>query len=259
MNMSAAPLEFVDSEPAVDGVLIQTVNLELLRTSYEAAEGFESNAVAANTKRAYASDWAAFFGWCERIGVLPLPASPALVKTYLADQAGTAAAPGLSPATLTRRVAAINAQHLRTGHQPPGTHPEVRRTLAGIRRVHARPARKMSPLLLDSLRGALSVIDTRSFPRGVIGVRDQALLLVGFAGGFRRSELADLRGSDVIAHHEDGLHIRLRTSKTDQDGDGQVKAFPFGRTPLTCPPCAVARWRRDDVWCLGIHGVLCVQ
>lgn len=219
-------------------------NVAALLTSYAAATEFEDRSIAENTKRAYASDWNAYAAWCTRVGVPSLPSSPVLLKTYLADQAGTVDAPRLSPATLGRRVAAINAVHTRRGYPKPGTHDEVQRTLAGIRRTHAAPPRRMAPLLLDGLRGALEAVDTRTFPAGAIGVRDQALLLIGFAGGFRRSELAELRGSDVMAHAEDGIHIRVRRSKTDQEGDGQIKGFPYGRSPVTCPPCAVARWRR---------------
>ncbi len=74
--------------------------------------------------------------------------------------------------------------------------------------------------------------------------RDAALLLMGFAGAHRRSELVALRVEDVTVHPADGLHIRLRSSKTDQEGAGTVRAVPFGRDPVTCPPCALIRWRR---------------
>ncbi|HEY7815964.1 MAG TPA: hypothetical protein VIC62_22155 [Nakamurella sp.] len=73
--------------------------------------------------------------------------------------------------------------------------------------------------------------------------RDTALLLMGFAGAFRRSELVGLAVADVTRHRTDGLHVRLRTSKTDQEATGRVVALPFGRDPATCPPCAWVRWR----------------
>jgi len=75
----------------------------------------------------------------------------------------------------------------------------------------------------------------------VIARRDAALLLVGFATAARRSELVGLAVGDVAAHRVDGLHLRLRTSKTDQEARGTVKAVPYGRDPVTCPPCAYTR------------------
>ncbi len=77
----------------------------------------------------------------------------------------------------------------------------------------------------------------------MIARRDAALLLVGFATAARRSELVGLRVGDVAVHRVDGLHLRLRTSKTDQEARGTVKAVPYGRDPGTCPPCAYTRWR----------------
>jgi integrase len=102
----------------------------------------------------------------------------------------------------------------------------------------------MAPLLLPDLKKVLAAIDTQSFPAGIIGHRDAAILVMGFAGAFRRSELASRRIGDVIVHSEDGLHIKLLTSKTDQEGRGSVKGLPYGANPLTCPPCAFLRWTR---------------
>src|SRR4051812_23429993 len=73
--------------------------------------------------------------------------------------------------------------------------------------------------------------------------RDMALLLMGFAGASRRSELVALTVADVELHRADGLHVRIRSSKTDQEARGQVKALRYGRDPATCPPCAFVRWR----------------
>jgi integrase len=83
-----------------------------------------------------------------------------------------------------------------------------------------------------------------SWPAGVAARRDMAVLLMGFAGAHRRGELVALTLSDVTLHRTDGLHVRLRSSKTDQEARGQVKALPFGRDPVTCPPCAYVRWRQ---------------
>ncbi len=91
----------------------------------------------------------------------------------------------------------------------------------------------------------ISIADTAgAWPSGVAARRDMALLLMGFAGAHRRSELVALTLADVTLHPTDGLHVRLRTSKTDQEARGTVKALPYGRDPVTCPPCAYVRWRQ---------------
>ena len=82
------------------------------------------------------------------------------------------------------------------------------------------------------------------WPAGMAAPRDAALLLMGFAGAHRRSELVGLRIADVTVHPVDGLHVRIQSSKTDQEGVGTVRALPYGRDPQTCPPCALVRWRR---------------
>ena len=91
----------------------------------------------------------------------------------------------------------------------------------------------------------ISIAETAAaWPAGVSARRDMALLLMGFAGAHRRSELTALTLADVTLHATDGLHVRLRRSKTDQEARGTVKALPYGRDPVTCPPCAYVRWRQ---------------
>ncbi len=82
------------------------------------------------------------------------------------------------------------------------------------------------------------------WPAAMAAHRDAALLLMGFTGAHRRSELVNLQMRDVSVHRTDGLHVRLRSSKTDQEGAGTVRALPYGKDPATCPPCALIRWRR---------------
>jgi integrase len=117
--------------------------------------------------------------------------------------------------------------------------------LSGVRRIRALPPVRRSPLLLDDLRVLMLHLSTRvtEWPAGVAARRDAALLLMGFAGAYRRSELVGLTVGDVTLHPADGLHVRLRSSKSDQEARGAVKALPYGRDPVTCPPCAYLRWR----------------
>jgi len=203
---------------------------------------------AANTKAAYRSDWARFTTWCTAGGHQPLPAHPLTVAAYLTEAAAEQTGPGrwlYAPATLTRWCSSINQFHTAAHCDPPGRDEIVRRALSGIRRLRTRPPARRAPLLLDDLRTLLTALtrEVAGWPGGVAARRDAALLLLGFATAARRSELAGLTIGDVTVHRVDGLHVRLRKSKTDQEGRGAVKAVPYGRDPATCPPCAYTRWR----------------
>jgi len=203
---------------------------------------------AANTKAAYRSDWARFTAWCTAGGHQPLPAHPLTVAAYLTEAAAEETGPGrwlYAPATLTRWCSSINQFHTAAHQDPPGRDEIVRRALSGIRRLRTRPPARRAPLLLDDLRTLLGSLEREvaGWPGGVAARRDATLLLLGFATAARRSELAALTVGDITAHRVDGLHIRLRKSKNDQEGRGAVKAVLYGRDPATCPPCAYTRWR----------------
>jgi integrase len=132
------------------------------------------------------------------------------------------------------------------GFPAPGRSEVVRRALSGVRRTRKTPPKRRSPLLLADVRLLLEAMRPTMgvWPTAMAAHRDAALLLMGFAGAHRRSELVNLRISDVTVHSADGLHIRVRSSKTDQEGQGVVRALPYGRDPRSCPPCALVRWRR---------------
>jgi integrase len=181
--------------------------------------------LAEATKRAYRGDVLAYLAAGGSI-----PATPAYVAGYLASLAET-----LCPASLQRRAVAIGKAHVAQGCADPTKDEHVRATLRGIRRLHGRPRRQAAPLLREDL---LTVVD--ALPDSLIGLRDRALLLVGFAGGFRRSELVGLDVEDV-AFVPDGLLVTLRRSKTDQEGTGRKIGLPFGRT-RACPVKALRAW-----------------
>lgn len=206
-----------------------------------------ASATAENTRRAHAADWRRFSAWCRTRGHPTLPAAPLTLALYLADAARTLHAdtgrPAYAAATLTRWVSSIGRAHAATGHPSPTVDPLVRATLSGIRRAHGvAPARKRA-LLLTDLKALLGHLPDYGWPAGITRRRDYLLLLLGWAGAFRRSELVGLDVGDLTAHLEDGLHIQLRRSKTDQAGTGQLKAIPYGSTPATCAPCALRAWR----------------
>lgn len=210
------------------------------------------NSQSQGTRRAYDSAWRRFSGWCAEHNCSPLPAHPAVVAAYLVEAADTWTPEGeraYSPATMTKWIAAIGDRHRRAGVEvPPTAHETVRATLAGIRREYAesgdRPRNPRAPLLTDDILAIVAAAraQTGGWAAAVAERRDTALLMMGFAGAFRRGELVGLLGADVALHPLDGVHIAVRRSKTDQEGRGRVHALPRSADPGRCPPCAFARW-----------------
>lgn len=210
-----------------------------------------ASARSAGTRRAYSSAWRRFESWCARAGHRSLPAHPATVAAYLVDAADMITTDGTrvyAPATLGKWVAAIADRHRSAGCDSPCGHEMVRATLAGIRRDYAaagdRPRNPRAPLVTADI--TVIVDHARRSADGwaseVLERRDSALLLMGYAGAFRRSELVALECRDVRRDRLDGTHVRIRRSKTDQEGSGAVKALPFTDYHRTCPVCAWLRW-----------------
>ena len=238
-GLAATALEVAGTEPT--GPVLSEQALADVLAAVDAS-------TSVNTKKAYRSDWTRFTTWTTERGFAPLPAPALVVAHYITEAAAAQTWVGrwrFTPATLTRWVSSINQFHTAAGLPPPGRSEVVRRALSGVRRIRAIPPVRRSPLLLDDLRTLMLQLSTRvtEWPDGVAARRDMALLLMGFAGAHRRSELVGLTLGDVTLHRTDGLHVRLRSSKTDQEAHGQVKALPYGRDPVTCPPCAYVRWR----------------
>ena len=183
------------------------------------------NSISDNTRRAYQSDLAHFEAWGGQ-----LPADPGIVASYLAAHSET-----LSVATLVRRLATISKAHEARCLPNPCRSEIVRATLRGIKRMRGIAQREAKPLLREDL---FRVLDAMG--EGVKDARDRALLLIGFAGGFRRSEMVGLDFADVERVRQ-GMVILLRHSKTDQEGAGRKVGLPFGRT-RHCPILAVEGW-----------------
>jgi len=186
---------------------------------------------APGTLRGYATDWRHFVAWTEGHGVAALPAAPATVALYV-----TALASTHKPATITRRMAAISVQHQRTGLPSPTTDPRVREILRGMRRTVGVAQRQAAPVTIGDLRRMIAHL-----PDTTAGRRDRSLLLVGFAGALRRSELVGIDVDD-LAEREQGLLVTVRRSKSDQEAAGRQVALPFGRDPHTCPVTALQSW-----------------
>lgn len=180
--------------------------------------------LADNTRRAYRSDLDQFLSWGGTI-----PASPEQVADYLAAHAEHHA-----PATLARRLVTIGKAHTARGLPSPTGAELVRATLRGIRRTHGSIQRQVSPAIKEDILAMVAGL------LGSKGVRDKALLLIGFAGAFRRSELVSLTVAD-IEQAKQGLIIQLRFSKTDQAGSGRKVAIPYARG-VVCPVTALQQW-----------------
>ena len=162
---------------------------------------------------------------------MALPASAETVACYVADLAKVA-----KPATIDFRLAAISATHRAAGHDSPTKEEAVRLVRRGVRRMLGTAQRQMRPVTVPDLRTMLQGLDTDP-----AGCRDRALLLLGFAGALRRSELVGLDVAD-ITEGVDGLTVHLRRSKTDQEGAGRTVGIPFGSNPVTCPVRALRAW-----------------
>jgi site-specific recombinase XerD len=177
----------------------------------EAARQYRQRARAANTTRAYASDWAQFEGWCWERSLEPLPASAEVVATYLAARARA----GNAPSTITRHLAAIGWQHRQAGMVAPQARDAkmvIADTLAGIRREQrARPTGKKAAIAAADLARMIA----KAEGEGPRAIRDRAVLALGLAAALRRSELVALQLAD-LALVDQGLTLRIRQSKTDQ-------------------------------------------
>jgi site-specific recombinase XerD len=185
---------------------------------------------AAATRRAYRSDFRIFEAWCRGHGVSALPASPEAVAAFLAHDVET----GSRPSTLGRRVAAIRYAHKLAGHPAPTDDERVKATMRGIRRSRGTAPRKKAPATAERI-----VSMALAAGNDMKGLRDRALLLIGFAGALRRSELVALNVED-LEETELGFRVSIRQSKTDQEGAGQTIAIVRGS--VACPVDALKAW-----------------
>lgn len=210
-----------------------TVPVASLQDAVEAATVYARASRSAATWRAYEADWKLFQAWCKAVKVDPLPATPHTVALFLASEAKL----GRAPATLSRRLAAIRLMHLGARHPSPHDAIEVEEVLRGIRRTWKRPPVQKAPAVDAEIMRMVDAVE----PQTLRGLRDRALLLLGFAGAFRRSELVALDAEHVTSRDE-GLSVLIAHSKTDQEGAGQVVAIPAVPGSPYCPVRAVLDW-----------------
>lgn len=204
-----------------------------LAPSLDRAASYAEQSRSANTKRAYALDWQHFTAWCEETRAPALPALPATVAAYAAHLADS----GYAVATIGRRLASISQAHQLAGYESsPCRSEQVRTVVKGIRRSKGTAQRQAQPATVPVLR---RLVDTCG--NDLMGIRDRALLLLGFAGALRRSELVALDLADLDFTIE-GLVLTIRRSKTDQEAAGRQIGIPYGADVSTCPVRSTRAW-----------------
>src|ERR1700722_6991585 len=202
------------------------------------ADELDQESIAKNTRKSYFSDFASWLYFCERHQVKPIPADPADVRRYLTQLGAVGGRKGarLKPRTAQRHLSAIAAAHRAAGLRFDTQHPILRRTMNGILRVYG--ARQQGA---RALRAAEIETICATFGSDLHSVRNKAIILLGFAGGFRRSEIVGLDVSDLVFEGS-ALRVTLRRSKTDQQGQGRTIVVIQGENSSTCAVTAVRDW-----------------
>ncbi len=229
-------------------ILIESNNspdrLAKLERLAQTAEQVSANRRSINTLRGYQADWEDFCSWCDEHGFQSLPTAPHTVKAYLADRAinpwvgvsGRLRKPTkkgpLKLPTLLHRLWGIKHAHKEFGFEFNAQHREIEAVLDSLKNMNVAKEVRKDPLLLDDIRGM-----TSNLPDSATGIRDKAILLVGFVGALRRSEIASLTDKDLKLV-EEGVELNLSQSKTG----ARDLVIPYGSNPLSCPVRALKKW-----------------
>ena len=190
---------------------------------------------SANTIRAYKSDFNNFVDFCKINNFKPLPADPKIVSFYITHLSSTS-----KVSTLKRRLASISVIHKLKGHYIDIKHPLIIENLMGIQRKKGVFQKSKNPILINELKEIINIID-KSEKDESKKARDKALILIGFSGGFRRSELVNITFDD-LEFTKEGIKIFIKRSKTDQTGEGMIKAIPYFKDENFCPVIFLKKW-----------------
>ena len=188
-----------------------------------------NNSKSNNTLRAYKSDFRDFSSFCSKNGFSSIPTQPKIIALYITRLSKTS-----KFSTLKRRIASISVIHKLKGHYLDTKHPIIMENLHGIKRTLGSRQKTKKPILINDLKLIIKVMDEKK-------IRDKALILVGFAGGFRRSELINVYYED-IEFVKQGVKILIKRSKTDQSGEGSIKAIPYFENNEYCPVIALKNY-----------------
>ena len=194
------------------------------------------NSKANNTLRAYQSDFKDFSSFCAKSGFSSMPTEPKIIALYITNLSKTS-----KFSTLKRRIASISVIHKLKGHYLDTKHPIIMENLHGIKRTLGSRQKAKKPILINDLKLIIKALDEEKKEK----LRNRALILVGFAGGFRRSELVNLENED-IEFVDEGVKILIRRSKTDQIGIGMTKAIPSFKYVEYCPVDHLKNWMIEN-------------
>ena len=194
------------------------------------------NSKANNTVRAYKSDFNDFGLFCAQNGFKSLPTTPDTISLYLSYLSSK----DIKVSTLKRRLVSIKVLHKLKGHYLDSKNPIIIETLMGIKRRKGSIQRGKKPILIKNLKEIINAID-RQNKEEIKKFRDRSIILIGFAGGFRRNEIVSLDCEDLDFVQE-GLKIDIRRSKTDQFGEGFTKALPYFDSSQYCPVLSLKKW-----------------
>lgn len=206
---------------------------ELLKKEVESATKYMGDSLSENTKRAYRIQWDQFSAWCLVRGIEPLPSTPEIVCVFISWMADN----GKKVATIARMLSSISKAHRVSGvfANPVGTE-LVKDAFSGIKRKLGSDQARVDPLSVSDVK---KMVD--SFGVSIEGIRNKALILIGYFGGFRRSELVAVGRKDV-KFSDEGVRIKIARSKTDQEGKGFFKSIPKAKDENYCPVLALQDW-----------------
>ena len=191
---------------------------------------------APNTIRAYKSDFSDFRIFCSRNGFRSIPSDPKVVSLYLTHLSRNEA----KMSTLKRRLVSIGVIHKLKGHYLDTKHPAIIENIMGIKRRKGSFQKGKKPILINSLKLIINAIDQQK-NEDIKKLRDRSIILIGFSGGFRRNEIVALDYEDLDFVSE-GLKINIKRSKTDQFGEGTIKALPYFDNSKYCPVVSLQNW-----------------
>ena len=206
-----------------------------LKSLYEETLNNLKSSKANNTLRAYKSDFRDFGAFCAKHGLHSLPTEPKIVSLYLTNLSKNS-----KMSTLKRRLVSISMVHRLKGHYLDTKHPIIIENLMGIKRVKGSIQKGKKPILINHLKSIINAIDKEKINE-IKKSRDKTIVLVGFGGGFRRSELISIDHEDLEFVPE-GVKITLKRSKTDQFGEGMIKGLPYFSNELYCPVINLKKW-----------------
>jgi len=191
---------------------------------------------ADNTVRAYKSDFKDFELFCAQNGFKSLPSEPKIVSLYLTYLSTK----GSKMSTLKRRLVSIGVIHRLKGHYLDTKHPSIIENIMGIKRRKGSIQKGKKPILISHLKQLIDVIDKQN-NKDIKKLRDRSIILIGFSGGFRRNEIVSLDYDD-LDFVEEGVKVQIRRSKTDQFGEGSIKALPYFDSSQYCPVTSLKNW-----------------